>query len=80
MVRLQGTCLYVFGGCGESGRLADLWEFDTATNTWRQLPISDAIKVIRGREGVGGRVWGEGLRGEWVAGLLNVGVALTVRI
>ncbi|PRW58177.1 nitrile-specifier 5-like [Chlorella sorokiniana] len=47
-----GGKLYVFGGCGEgsSGRLNDLWQFDPATNRWRQLPSSDAIK---GRGGPG---------------------------
>ena len=27
---------------------ADLWEFDVGTATWRQLPSSDAIKVLPG--------------------------------
>lgn len=41
-----GPRLYVFGGCGQQGRLADLWELDTsmAPPTWRQLPSSDAIR------------------------------------
>ncbi|GAB4817934.1 hypothetical protein N2152v2_004980 [Parachlorella kessleri] len=46
----QGGKLYVFGGCGEAGRLNDLWEFDTASGTWSQLPTSAAIK---GRGGCG---------------------------
>ena len=39
--------LYVFGGCGSAGRLADLHKFDLATNTWEALPISS----LRGRGG-----------------------------
>mmetsp|Transcript_34039 Transcript_34039/g.87025 ORF Transcript_34039/g.87025 Transcript_34039/m.87025 type:complete len:323 (-) Transcript_34039:70-1038(-) len=34
----SGGKLYVFGGCGASGRLADLHEFDIATSVWRELP------------------------------------------
>jgi hypothetical protein len=44
----QGDKLYVFGGCGEAGRLNDLWEFDTSSNSWTQMPSSDAIKVKAG--------------------------------
>ena len=29
-----GDNLFVFGGCGKSGRLSDLHEFDTATSKW----------------------------------------------
>ena len=29
-----GTSLFVFGGCGNEGRLADLHEFNTTTATW----------------------------------------------
>lgn len=39
--------LYVFGGCGASGRLADLHQFDLATNTWTDLGASK----LRGRGG-----------------------------
>lgn len=43
-----GTDLYVFGGCGKSGRLNDLHKFDTLARTWRSLGTS---KVLRGRGG-----------------------------
>lgn len=33
----SGSKLYVFGGCGADGRLADLHEFDTTTQQWTQL-------------------------------------------
>jgi hypothetical protein len=39
--------LYVFGGCGASGRLADLHRFNLETSTWETL---DASK-LRGRGG-----------------------------
>lgn len=34
----SGDKLYIFGGCGAQGRLADLHEYDTATNRWTALP------------------------------------------
>lgn len=37
--------LYVFGGCGQAGRLADLHSFECESQTWEQLPSSDAVKV-----------------------------------
>lgn len=42
-----GSSLYVFGGCGASGRLADLSRYDILTNTWKTLPTS----ALRGRGG-----------------------------
>jgi len=44
------SCLYVFGGCGAKGRLADLHCFDCNTQTWQELPMCDAIS---GRGGAG---------------------------
>jgi hypothetical protein len=38
-----GGKLYVFGGCGASGRLADLWCCDPASGAWRQLPGCGAV-------------------------------------
>ena len=29
-----GSCLFVFGGCGMTGRMSDLYEFNTLTSTW----------------------------------------------
>mmetsp|Transcript_11900 Transcript_11900/g.25566 ORF Transcript_11900/g.25566 Transcript_11900/m.25566 type:complete len:342 (+) Transcript_11900:55-1080(+) len=42
------SSVFVFGGCGEAGRLADLYQFDTRSHTWSALPTHDAI---RGRGG-----------------------------
>lgn len=39
--------LYVFGGCGANGRLADLHRFDLTTNAWHNLGASS----LRGRGG-----------------------------
>ena len=43
-----GADLYVFGGCGQNGRMADLHKFDTKTRTWAALGTSTAL---RGRGG-----------------------------
>ena len=42
-----GPTLYVFGGCGASGRLHDLHAFDINSRAWTELPSSD----LRGRGG-----------------------------
>ena len=42
-----GDSLYVFGGCGASGRLADLHRFDLVDKTWHNLGTSS----LRGRGG-----------------------------
>ena len=44
MVAVRGK-LYVFGGCGTSGRLSDLHSFDCESGGWEQLPSSQAIKA-----------------------------------
>lgn len=33
--------LFLFGGCGEKGRLNDFWQYDTSNKQWRQLPSPD---------------------------------------
>jgi N-acetylneuraminic acid mutarotase len=38
--------IYVFGGCGEGGRLNDLFVYDTQYRKWQQLPSSDGVVVI----------------------------------
>jgi len=43
-----GTDLYVFGGCGASGRLADLHKFDTIAGRWQKL---EASTLLKGRGG-----------------------------
>jgi len=42
------TDLYIFGGCGASGRLNDLWKFDTIGREWTHLGCS---QLLRGRGG-----------------------------
>eukprot|EP00558_Chaetoceros_sp_UNC1202_P002395 CAMPEP_0197241226 /NCGR_PEP_ID=MMETSP1429-20130617/7321_1 /TAXON_ID=49237 /ORGANISM="Chaetoceros sp., Strain UNC1202" /LENGTH=253 /DNA_ID=CAMNT_0042701029 /DNA_START=243 /DNA_END=1001 /DNA_ORIENTATION=+ len=44
-----GQHLYVFGGCGTSGRLADLYQFDTVGKTWTSH--GSAPDGFRGRGG-----------------------------
>ncbi|XP_060071944.1 uncharacterized protein LOC132551817 [Ylistrum balloti] len=45
-----GNRLFVFGGCGEEGRLNDLHSYDIEANTWQKEPIN---KDIDGRGGAG---------------------------
>ena len=33
----RGSSIFVFGGCPETGRLADLHHYDTETSTWTRL-------------------------------------------
>jgi len=47
MIYVNDRFLYVFGGCGEDGRLADLYKFDLETSTWHTLEPSP----LRGRGG-----------------------------
>ena len=42
-----GEKLFVFGGCGKSGRLSDLHEFDTATSKWIKHSNVNIIKCYR---------------------------------
>ncbi len=37
--------IYLFGGCGEGGRLRDLFVYDTQYCKWQQLPSSDSVVV-----------------------------------
>ncbi|KAG9448557.1 hypothetical protein H6P81_008522 [Aristolochia fimbriata] len=51
---------YVFGGCGVSGRLNDLWAYDAVDGEWTRYP--DAGDACRGRGGPGlavvdGKIW-----------------------
>lgn len=55
-----GHDLYVFGGCGKSGRLGDLHRYDTATGTWHCCPAPEPSIVGRGGAGmavVNGKVY-----------------------
>jgi hypothetical protein len=42
------SSLYMFGGCGSSGRLNDMWKFDTLSERWTNLGMSH---LLRGRGG-----------------------------
>ena len=42
------SSLYMFGGCGSSGRLNDMWKFDTLSKRWTNLGMSH---LLRGRGG-----------------------------
>ena len=42
-----GKSLYVFGGCGANGRMADLYRFDLDDKTWHNMGAS----LLRGRGG-----------------------------
>ena len=52
-----GKKLFVFGGCGESGRLNDLYSFDTVTRTWTAHP---SCEELPGRGGPGFVASGDG--------------------
>ncbi|TVU10944.1 hypothetical protein EJB05_44500 [Eragrostis curvula] len=55
--------VYVFGGCGDAGRLNDLWAYDVAGGgggRWEQLPSPGEACRPRGGPGLavaGGKVW-----------------------
>lgn len=38
----DGNAIYVFGGRGPSGDLSDLWAFDLATGSWREIQSDNA--------------------------------------
>jgi len=46
-----GQNLFVFGGCGKSGRLSDLHEFDTVTSKW--IKHSNEFKLEDSNENIG---------------------------
>mmetsp|Transcript_1062 Transcript_1062/g.2300 ORF Transcript_1062/g.2300 Transcript_1062/m.2300 type:complete len:374 (+) Transcript_1062:118-1239(+) len=48
MVAHGDSCLYVFGGCGASGRLKDLWLFDTKKQKWE---FAGESHLLAGRGG-----------------------------
>lgn len=45
--------MFTFGGCGQSGRLNDLWCFDIATEQWSNLPSPPASSTLVPRGGAG---------------------------
>ncbi|EEC84159.1 hypothetical protein OsI_30530 [Oryza sativa Indica Group] len=55
-----GGKVYVFGGCGDAGRLNDLWAYDVAAGRWEALPSPGEACKPRGGPGLavaGGKVW-----------------------
>ena len=57
--------LYVFGGCGADGRMADLHAYDAAANRWTALPSPPADVVGRGGATLEAAAGGDAL---WRAG------------
>ncbi|KAG0542221.1 hypothetical protein BDA96_02G084900 [Sorghum bicolor] len=56
----EGGRVYVFGGCGDAGRLNDLWAYDVASGRWEELPSPGEACRPRGGPGLavaGGKVW-----------------------
>ena len=52
--------VYIFGGCGNSGRLNDLWAFDAKAHQWTELSSPGEKCLPRGGPGLvvaGGKVW-----------------------
>ncbi|KAL7128580.1 hypothetical protein ABFS83_13G004900 [Erythranthe nasuta] len=52
--------VYVFGGCGNQGRLNDLWAYDVVDGDWIEFPLPGEICKPRGGPGlvsVGGKIW-----------------------
>ncbi|KAK8916807.1 Nitrile-specifier protein 3 [Platanthera zijinensis] len=52
--------IYIFGGCGNAGRLKDLWAYDTYLREWRQFPLPGDECPPRGGPGLAvssGKVW-----------------------
>ncbi|XP_078171338.1 galactose oxidase/kelch repeat superfamily protein [Carex rostrata] len=52
--------IFIFGGCGNSGRLNDLWAYNTVTSQWAQLPYPGDTCSPRGGPGLvvtGGKIW-----------------------
>lgn len=56
----DGRFVYVFGGCGDAGRLNDLWAYDVVDQKWVSFPLPG--ESCKGRGGPGlvvseGKVW-----------------------
>lgn len=54
-------CVYVFGGCGDAGRLNDLWAYDVVDKIWTKFPDPEQDKC-KPRGGPGlvvsqGKIW-----------------------
>ncbi|KAK4429225.1 Nitrile-specifier protein 2 [Sesamum alatum] len=52
--------VYVFGGCGNAGRLNDLWAYDVVDKEWIELPLPGENCKPRGGPGLAavlGKIW-----------------------
>ncbi|XP_078437188.1 galactose oxidase/kelch repeat superfamily protein [Wolffia australiana] len=52
--------VYIFGGCGLSGRLNDLWAYNVVERKWVELPKPGKSCLPRGGTGLavaGGKIW-----------------------
>ncbi|CAA0808406.1 Galactose oxidase/kelch repeat superfamily protein [Striga hermonthica] len=52
--------VYIFGGCGNSGRLNDLWAFDVVDREWVEFPLPGESVKPRGGPGLAsvlGKIW-----------------------
>lgn len=52
--------IYVFGGCGDSGRLNDLWAYDAIDGNWIKFPVPGENCKPRGGPGLAsllGKIW-----------------------
>ncbi|XP_027061882.1 thiohydroximate-O-sulfate sulfur/sulfate-lyase (nitrile-forming) NSP5 [Coffea arabica] len=59
-IAADGRCLYVFGGCGVSGRLNDLWAYDVIDGKWTKFPAAGENCKPRGGTGLAvslGKIW-----------------------
>ncbi|KAK6155325.1 hypothetical protein DH2020_009573 [Rehmannia glutinosa] len=52
--------VYVFGGCGDAGRLNDLWAYDVVDKVWVEFPLPGESVKPRGGPGLAavlGKIW-----------------------
>ncbi|KAI9177747.1 hypothetical protein LWI28_018795 [Acer negundo] len=52
--------VYIFGGCGVTGRLNDLWAFDVVDQKWIEYPTAGDSCKCRGGPGLvvaRGKIW-----------------------
>ncbi|KAK6116307.1 hypothetical protein DH2020_049934 [Rehmannia glutinosa] len=52
--------VYVFGGCGDAGRLNDLWAYDVVDKEWVEFPLPGESVKPRGGPGLAavlGKIW-----------------------
>jgi len=44
---VRGDAMYIWGGQGQTGPLNDLWNYNSTTNTWQQVPTTGPGPVAR---------------------------------